>query len=100
MANVRNSNTFYIDTQYSSAADELAVKNIKVVYAIVTATASSGRVVLGDSSIATKIDLREAVSGTTAYFDFSNKPLVFSTSIRPTTLSNAVVTLVIEETRA
>ena len=100
MANVRNSNTFYIDTQYSAASDELAIKNIKVVYAIVTATAGNGRVVLGDSSVATKIDLREATSGATAYFDFSDKPLVFSTSIRPTTLTNAVVTLVIEETRA
>lgn len=99
MANTRNGNTFYIDTQYSAAADELAVKNIRITGVIVTATGASGRVVLGDSSVATKLDLRVATSGETMQFYFDVHPVNFSTSIRPTTLSNAVVTCIIEEAR-
>lgn len=67
---------------------------------IVTATAASGRVVLADSSVATKFDLRCATSGETSVFDFSLCPIPFSTSIRPVTLTNAVVTCIIEESRA
>jgi hypothetical protein len=99
MANVRNSNTFYIDTQYSGASDELAVKNLRITHVIVTATAANGRIVLADSSVATKVDLRVATSGASQVFDFSANPLVFSTSVRPTTLTNAVATCIGFESR-
>lgn len=98
MANTRNGNTFYVDTQYSVAADEFASKLIRVSSVIVTATAASAVLVLKDSSLATKIDLRVATSGATEQFDF-DPPLVFSTSIRPTTLTNAVATVVFQETK-
>jgi hypothetical protein len=99
MANTRNANTFYIDTQYSVAADELAVKNLKVSDVIITATAANGRIVLTDSSGGTKVDLRVVTSGETQHFEFHESPLLFPNSIRPTTLSNAIVTCVIQESR-
>ena len=95
MANIRNGNTFYIDTQYSAASDELASKGIKVIGIFVTSTAAGGRVVLADSSIATKLDLRVTADEDTVYFDLSNNPIIFSTSLRPTTLSGALVTCVL-----
>lgn len=99
MANTRSSNTFYIDTQYSGASDELAIKNLKVLYVIVTATAASAVLALSDSGTA-KVNLRVATSGETSVFDFSNAPILFATSVRPTTLTNAIATVVIQETRA
>jgi hypothetical protein len=100
MANVRSANTFYIDTQYSVAADELAVKNIRVLGVTVTATAASAIIVLADSSTATnKLDLRVATSGDSAHFDFSDSPVVFPNGIRPKTLTNALVTVIVEESR-
>lgn len=99
MANVRFGTTFYIDTQYAVAADELMIKNLKVKYIILTATAANGRIVLTDSGNS-KFDLRVAISGKTEQFDFSQEPIVFSLSLRPTTLSNAVATVCFEETRS
>ncbi len=100
MANTRNANTFYIDTQYSVSADELAVKNVKVVSITVTATSSGGQVVLSDSNGNAKIDLRVATSDETQQFVFNENPIVFPTGIRPTTLTDAIVTCVIQESRS
>jgi hypothetical protein len=74
MANVRNANTFYIDTQSSGASDNLVIKGLAVYYVAVTATGASGRVVLQDAAASpvTKLDLRSATSGVTEFFDFSN----------------------------
>lgn len=96
MANIRLGNTFYIDTQYTGASDELALKDVRIAYVIVTPTAANGRVVLSDGGLGIKADLRRATANESNYpFDFSNEPIRFSTSIRPTTLANAVVTCVI-----
>lgn len=99
MANVRNANSYYIDTQYS-ASEELAVKNIVVTCVVVTATAASGRIVLADSDTATtKLDLRVVTSGASQVFDFSESPIVFPNGIRPVTLTNAVATVIGRESR-
>ncbi len=97
MANTRAGNTYYIDTQYSST-EELAVKNLKVLGVVVTASAAGGNILLSDGSVS-KLFLKVATDEDTSYFDFSNSPILFSTSIRPTTLSGAVATVIIEETR-
>lgn len=100
MANARYGNTFYIDTQYSSAVDELAVTNIKVTGIILNSTAiSSSHLLLTDGGN-NKIDLRGNSLGGSIYFDLSNSPVVFSTTIRPTTLSNVTATLIVKETGA
>lgn len=99
MANVRSANTFYVDTQYAVAADELAIKNLRVLYVTVTPTAANGRIVLTDSGT-NKVDLRAETSGKSVVFDYSRNPMVFATSIRPGTLTNAVATVHFEESRA
>lgn len=99
MANVRNANSFYIDTQYAVAADQLAVKGLSVTNILVTATAANGRVVLQDitSTPTNKVDLRVATSGDTQNFEFSSQQLLFPNGIRPSTLTNAVVTVIFQE---
>jgi len=98
MANKRSGNTFYIDTEYEGADDELALP-CRVTSIIVSATTADAEVVLADGALATKLDLRVATDGTTQIFDFSQSPIVFTSSIRPTTLTNAVVTCVLRESK-
>lgn len=99
MANKRNANTFYIDTQYSVAADELAVKNIRISHIIATSTGTAATVTLADAAVATKMILSIAADDTTQIFEFADAPIVFSTSIRPTALTNMVLTCIISESR-
>lgn len=101
MANVRNGNSFYIDTQSSSSSDDLVIRGIKVHYIILTATAANGRLVLQDTgNNVNKCDVRVATSGACQVFDFSACPLFFPNGIKPSTLSNAVATLIGSEARA
>lgn len=95
MANVRNGNTYYIDTQYSSS-EELAVKGLRVTDIIVTTTGTTASVILQDSSTANiKFRADEATSGVTTHFPLKS-PIVFPNGIRPSTLTNCVVTVVFE----
>ena len=101
MANTRGGNTYYIDTQYSasiSATTELVIPNIRVYYVLVTGTTSNAHVVLEDNGVV-KLDLRVPNTGETRIFRFSDFPVLFTTSIRASTLVNALVTVVFEETR-
>lgn len=97
MANARNGNTYYIDTAY--ATNEELAGNFRVVYVILTCTGAGGRLVLADSSLATKLDLRNATDEQTQVFDFSRAPITFSTSLRPTTLTTAVATIVFQSNK-
>ena len=101
MANLRNSNTFYIDTEYSTSADDLAVKNIKLTGLVVSATAASAVVVLADAQTGSpkKLDVRVATDGESKELDLSERPIVFPNGIRALTLTNAVVSCTIEENR-
>lgn len=93
MANLRNGNTYYIDST-AEILDEKAL----VVYIIVTATAANGRIVLadlGNGTAQTKLDLRVATSGDSEAFPFDAYPVLFPNGIRVVTLSNAVATLVL-----
>jgi hypothetical protein len=92
MANVRSGNTYYIDT----ASVSLSEKNIAVVAAVVSGSGGAAILTLGDdvsgASYPNKITL-QAPSGESAYFDFSQAPLLFSNGIRVKTVTTALATL-------
>ena len=95
MANTRNSNSWYIDTQYSSATDDLSLNQLQVFAIFVTATAANGQVVLGDPVTgAKKLDLRVPTANQTQMFTFYETPISFPNGIRVLTLANAVATAV------
>jgi len=100
MANVRNANTFFIDTQAGSSAatdsNNLVEKNIRVTHVIGAATGANGQVVLKDvTTDDTKIDFRLANSGSQGVADFSDNPIVFPNGIAPTTINNITLTCIV-----
>lgn len=104
MANVRNSNTIYID---SAAADTVAategnfaISNIKIKYMVISVTSSTPVFELKDVSTG-KIKLRLTLQASTnpLYLDFSRNPIVFPNGISPSTVTNTTATLVVEESR-
>lgn len=99
MANVRSANTFYMDTQYSAAADELAAsKSLRLVGFFMTATGANAVCVLTDNGTK-KFEYRLATSGTSIFLPLATMgtPITFSTSVRPTTLTNCTASAVIQE---
>lgn len=94
MANVLSGNTWYIDTAHSSANDDLSGSYF-VYYVVVTATSSSAVLELGDATTNdTKLKIHVASAGTPETFDFSAFPVRFPNGIKVKTLTNAVATLV------
>lgn len=98
MANTLNGNTFYVDTAFSSSADDLVKKQVLVDYIVVTATGANGRIVIADvgTNPVVKLDLRVATANTSEIFRFAEKPLRFPNGITITLLANAVATIVTE----
>jgi hypothetical protein len=95
MANIRNANTYYID-----ATGSLAVKGVRVWSVFLTNTAANAVVTLKDvSSGATKLTVKNPTDGTTVLHDLTNNPIVFPNGIDATTVTNCVVTLVVEDPR-
>lgn len=101
MANVRNANTYHIDTEYSTN-EELLAPNVIVVGVVVTATAAGGRLILADSQTSepTKLDLSVATDGTTSFFDLSGCPVLFPNGIRPVTVTNVTATVIFRDSRS
>lgn len=104
MANIRNGNTFYMDTQFSTAADELAIKGVRVPYILVAASSASNTLLLADSVTgARKLDIVNLDNaggiGDTRLFDFREYPMLFPNGIRPVTLVNVTVTCIIIDPR-
>lgn len=99
MANTRNSNTFYIDTAYSVATDELGIPNVSVAYIVLTSSANPGVLTLKDSAGATKITIKTATANETKVIDLRSYPISFPSGIRPTTVTDCVATLVIIDSR-
>lgn len=90
MANVRSGNSHYVD-----ATGVLATGSTRVVGVIVTATAASAIVAIGDSAGTTaKLNLRVATSGASQFFDFSTSPILFPNGVNVTTLTNAIATVI------
>jgi len=102
MANIRNSNTFYIDTAAADAVatttGNLASKNIRVSYITLTATAATSELILRDvTTAANKISLKLDVDNISKSFDFSETPLVFPNGINPSTVTDCTATCVVQE---
>lgn len=90
MANVTNGNTVYVDS-----TGTLLSKPARLHYLILTATAANAVVVLQDTTgSSTKLDYRNATSGTSVILDCSTAPIFFPTGIKVSTLTNALVTVV------
>ena len=90
MANVRSNNTHYIDS-----TGALIDANVKVVGITLTATAANAVLLLKNyADSRSKIDLRVATSGATEFFNFAETPLVFPDGIYVKTLTNAIATLI------
>lgn len=99
MANRRNGNSFYIDTQYSASTDDLATPNIRVTQIVVSATAANAILVLSDPTTGdNKAEFRVATSGDSSRFPFYDNPLVFPNGIRVLTLTNAHAFCVLDNT--
>lgn len=95
MANVRNSNTYYVDTTTT-----LAVKGLRVSHVTVTATGANAVLVLKDVTTGNaKADLRVAASGASQVFNYSENPIFFPNGIDPATVTNCVATLNLLEVR-
>lgn len=104
MANIRSSNSFYIDTAASDAdattAGNLAVQNIRVKHITMTSTASDAILVLRDVTTGTnKLELRIPAANDTLVVDYESVQIVFPNGINPSTVTNARATLLVEETR-
>ena len=104
MANVRSGNSFYVDTaassEASSDASNLSLPNVVVTGVLLTATSASARIVLEDVTTGNiKLDLRVATSGDSKFFDLSRTPINFPNGISPATVTNAVATIIGQESR-
>lgn len=93
MANTTSGNVIYVDSTGNLTTDT----NKRIAYVSVTATAANGRIVIRETNNSNpiKLDLRVVTSGTTQVFDFSRKPIVFTTGINVGTLSNAVASIIL-----
>jgi len=105
VANVRNSNTFFIDTaaadQTPATTGNLSIFNIKVTHITMTATAATSLISLKDvTTDAQKFIFRLDIVDKTQEFDFADNPIVFPNGIHPETVTDCVVTCVIRETRS
>ena len=103
MANVENSNTFFIDTVAADAVatttGNLSGQNLRVAYIVVTATASPGILNLRDIlTDVNKIELRVDTINTTERFNFAETPLVFPNGIHPETVTDCKATVVLKKT--
>lgn len=105
--NIRNGNTFYIDTQFSSTGDgtELIAKSVRVPYILVAASSAANTLILSDAVTGSKkldiINLDNAGAlGDTRLFDFREYPMLFPNGIRPTTVFNCTVTCIIIDSRS
>lgn len=104
MANIRNANTFYVDTVAAdtsvSTTGNLVVQNAKVKGVVVTASSANAVIVLKDISTGNiKLDLRVPTSGETKFFEFRNSAVLFPNGISPSTVTNGVATIILDESR-
>lgn len=95
MANVRNANTWYVDT----ASESLTVSNIKIAGLLLTAGSSTSTLLLGDdvsdASYPNKLSI-VAAANTTVQVRLEDTNVVFPNGIRVKTLtSGATATLLI-----
>jgi len=100
MANIRNNNTYYVDSTGTLATN---VKNAKIVYILFTTAAAGDELTLRDTdgSGALKLTIKHQTADNTHLFDFSANPLVFPNAIHVDTITaGAVATLVLKSGEA
>jgi hypothetical protein len=100
LANIRNGNTFYIDTQYSGASDALAIQGVRVPYIQISSSAAVNNAILADLTTGNiKVNFQNinntGGAGDTRLFDFSSNPILFPNGIKPVVLTNCSLTLFI-----
>lgn len=105
MANIRNANTFYIDTAAADTAEgttgNLAIKNIKVSNIIIHASGGAASVILKDVTTGDlKLEIGLANDNETLPLDFEDTPMLFPNGISPTTVTNATITCLLKESRS
>jgi hypothetical protein len=92
MANVRNSNSIYVD-----ATGSLNTDPIKVAYIIFTPDSANDQLILKsfDNSGNIKFNIRGATAKESMFFDFSATPLHFPQGIYVSTLSSNATAVII-----
>jgi hypothetical protein len=93
MANVRSGNTWWVDTVGSLTTTG---RNLTVTHIILTTSAASTNTAISDGSDA-KFNIRLPAGSMTQVYDFSDNPVVFTTSINVTNVNNARLTFLISE---
>jgi len=95
MANVRNSNTYFIDT----ASVSLDERGVRVLGIVITGDGAVGELLLADNdsgaSYPVKLDLR-APNNQSVYLDFIECPIFFPNGIRVITATTVLATLIIK----
>jgi len=101
MANVRNANSFYVDTA-AGDADPGTSGNLagpfSVTSIIVTADGGVAELNLHDvTTDAIKINIQVPADATTEHINLIGQPLLFPNGIHPETVSNCKATLIVRE---
>jgi hypothetical protein len=95
VANIRNSNTYWVDTGSQSLVVE---KNTRLLGVILTASGGAAVLNLADdvvgASYPSKIEVA-AASGTTTHLVLDQAPIVFPNGIRVVTATNCRATLIL-----
>jgi hypothetical protein len=98
MSNIRNSNTYYID----SASVSLDVPGVQVIGIIVTGDGGAAELELADNvagaSYPSKMNF-QAASGATIHIDLADSPIVFPNGIRVVTATTVKATLILRESK-
>jgi hypothetical protein len=105
VANVRNSNSFFIDTAAADAqpatTGNLALPNLKVSYITLSASSATAELTLRDVSTGVvKLNVEFGSNQDVLTLDYSRKPIVFTNGISPSTVSDVVATIIFEESGA
>jgi hypothetical protein len=92
MANSQSGNTWYFDT---AAEISTLGKSLKVTHILFAAANTNVAVAISDGAVA-KLNLRNAVDRSTVFYDLSSNPIIFTTSVNVTAVTNGRVTLTVE----
>jgi len=97
MANVRNGNTFFIDTASGSGGAKLAELNVLVLGVTVSPSGGAATLTLADAQSPAVVKLTLTVpSGVAAqYYDFSENPILFPNGIDPTAATTVQATAIV-----
>lgn len=104
MANVRNGNTFYVDTSSDSgtAASYIDEKNVKLVGLFADVNATTDTITISDKSASaasagsTKLYVDFATAKEVHYFSLADNPIVFPNGVWVTLTGSPKLTLILQ----